>query len=236
MTDFFNYLDLYIIVPSTIFFLCLFNGCFSIKNIKNILHSYPLIGTGLKVLGWVLLICLVLYLFSDTAYAMTPESSGGSDLPKPKVNVTTGDVSNSVKIKDSTINIPNAVATGLINLGTGAAVAAGMKAGASIAKAGGISPGAKLGVVVASGLSGGVIAMGTNIANSVFQNKIDSTAVNSAQSNTTTPTSASTPNTGGGSSGDGSAAFSIEPDVDIDAVMTLLNCCFILQCCILYLL
>jgi hypothetical protein len=236
MTYFFLYLDLYIIVPSTIFFYCLFNGYFSIKNIKNILHSYPLIGTVLKLLGWVLLICLVLYLFSDTAYAMAPESSGGSDLPKPKVNVTTGDVSNSVTIKDSTINIPNAVATGLTNLGTGAAVAAGDKAGASIVKAGGLSPGAKLGVVIASGLSGGTIVMGINAANSIFQKKIDSAPVNSAQSNTTTPTSASTPNTGGGSSGDGYAAFSIEPSADIDTVMTLLNSCFILQSCILYLL
>lgn len=229
-------LNFYIIVPSTIFFYCLFSGYFSIKNIQNFLHSYPLIGTVLKLLAWVLLICLVLYLFSNTAYAMAPESSAGSDLPKPEVKVTTGDVSNSVTIRDSNINIPNAVATGLTNLGTGAAVAAGVKAGASIAKASGFSPAAKVGVTVVSGLSAGAIVVGTNAANSIFQKKVDSAAVNSAQSNTTTPTSP-TPNTGGGgSSGDGSAAFSIEPGADIDTVMALLNSSFILQSCILYLL
>ena len=230
----FEYLNFYILVPSTIFFYCLFQGDFSI-NIKNFLHSYPWIGTALKLLGWVLLICLVLYLSSKEVYAMAPESYGGSDLPKPEVKVTTGDVSNSVTIKDSIINIPNVVATGLTNLGTGAAVAAGIKAGASIVKASGISPTAKLGAVVVSGLSAGAIVVGTNAANSIFQKKVDSAAVNYAQSNTTTPTSPFTPNTGGGSSGNGSAAFSIEPSADIDTVMALLNSDFILQFCILYL-
>ena len=219
----FDYLNFYIIVPSTIFFYCLFNGYFSIHNIKNLLHSYPHPGIRIgTALAWVLLICLVLYLFSNTAYAMAPESFGGSDLPKPEVKLTTGDVSNSVHIKDSNINIPNAVATGLTNLGTGAAVVGGLK----LAKYVGGSPAAKIGAAVVGGVAGAAIVVGANAANSLLQTKADSGA--SVQSNTTTPTTSN--------SGDGPVAFSIEPSADIDTVMALLNSSFILQFCVLYLL
>ena len=224
----FNFdLNLYIIVPSTIFFYCLFNGYLSLNIIKYYLNSqkHPLTGIILKSLGVTLLICLVLYLFGDIAYAMGNENN---DLPKPEVKVTTGDMNNSVTIKDSTINIPNAVATGLTNLGTGAAVAAGLKAGASIAKTSGLSPTAKMGALIVGGLSAGAIVAGTNAANSIFQKKIDSAAVNPTLSNTI-----SSSNTG--SNGPGSAAFSIEPDANIDTVMTLLNSLYILQFCIIYL-
>jgi hypothetical protein len=220
----FTYIDISTIVLSTIFFYCLFNGYLSINNINNLLNSYPLIGAFFKLLGIVLLICLVIYFFTDVAYAMAPDSAG-NNLPKPDVKVTTGDVNNSVTIKDSTINIPNVVAIGLTNLGSGAAIAAGLKGGASIAKVSGFSPTAKLGAMVVGGLSAGTIVLGTNAANSIFQKKVDSAVVNSAQSNTTPTTSE-----GGG----GSAAFSIEPSADIDTVMALLNSAFILDFCILY--
>jgi hypothetical protein len=153
---------------------------------------------------------------------MTPE--GGDDLVKPEVKLTTGDVNNSLHIKDSNINIPNVVATGLTNLGTGAAVAAGLKSGASIVKATGLSPGAKLGAMVAGGISAGVIVTGTNAANSIFQKKVDLEAVilKPTSSNNTV-------------NGEGGSAFSIEPSADTDTVMVLLNSSFILQFCILYL-
>lgn len=62
----------------------------------------------LQLLVGILLICLVFYLMSSIADA--PEVN---DLPKPEVKVTTGNVNNSINIKDSNINIPNVVATGL---------------------------------------------------------------------------------------------------------------------------
>lgn len=168
----------------------------------------------------VLLICLLLYLITDTVYAMVPvPEDSASDLPKPEVKVTTGDVSNSVQIKDSKINIPNEVATGLTNLDSGAAVAAGLKGGASIAK--GLPPVARLGILIAEGVSGGVIVAGANAANSLIQKKMDSSVV--------APSSGSNSNTGG------PAAFSVEPSADIDTVMTLLNSNLILHFCILYL-
>lgn len=236
-----DYLNFYIIVPSAIFFYCLFEGYFSIQNITNFLHSYPLIATVLKLLGWVFLICLVLFLFSDTAYAMAPESSG-SDLPKPDVKVTTGDNHNTLSINNSTFNIPDTVARGLTNIGTGAAVAGGMKAGASIAKASGFSPTAKIGVIAAGAFIGGSTVTVVNAIGSITQKKIDNAAVKSstspttstsAQASSTQPTPTS--NTGGASSGDGSVAFSIEPSADFDTVMSLLNANHILHLCILYL-
>ena len=83
-----NYFDLYR-VPSTLFFL--FKGYFSVQNIQNFLQLHPIIVIALKLLGMVLIICLVFYLSIDVVHAMGPEES---DLPKPGVKVTTGDVSN----------------------------------------------------------------------------------------------------------------------------------------------
>lgn len=249
----FDYLNLDILVASTIFFYCLFNGYFSSHKINKFLHSHPRVGTVLILFGCVLLILAgVLYLTSDTAYAMAPESSspaGGSDLPKGDVKVTTGDVSNSVTIKDSTINIPDMVARGLSNLGTGAAVAAGITGGSSIAAKSGGSLTAKLGIMAAGGLIGGaslVIANATNIiTQNKFSNDTPASAVKSSTLSTTStsaqasssPSQPTTPtsNTGGGSFGDGGVAFSIEPGADLDTVMSLLDANHILHLCILYL-
>nr|YP_009307006.1 orf242 [Tolypocladium ophioglossoides]AOR52827.1 orf242 [Tolypocladium ophioglossoides] len=221
-----NYLNFYIVVPSTLFFYCLFQGYFSIQNIKNLLRSYPLIGTVLNILVSVLLICLLLYLFTDTVYAMAPD---GSDLPKPEVKLTTGDVSNSIQIKDSNINIPNVVATGLTNLGAGAAIAAGLKGGASIAKATGLSPGAKLGVMAAGAIIGGTTVTTVNAIGSLYQKNVDNAVTSAPKSNLTTPP---TSNPG---SDNGGPAFSIEPSADLDTVMSLLSANHILHVCILYL-
>lgn len=219
----FDYLNFYILVPSTIFFYCLFQGYFSTHNIKNFLHSYPWIKIALKLLGGIFLICLLIYFTTDTAYAMGPE-----DLPKPGVKVTTGDVANSVNIKDSNINIPNAVATGLTNLGTGAAVAAGVKAGASIAKTSGLSPAAKIGVMAAGAIIGGSTVTVANAIGSLSQKNIDNAGTSADKSN---PTTSSCPGCGDG----GCSAFSIEPGADFDTVMSLLDANHILHICILYL-
>jgi hypothetical protein len=227
-----NSFDLYVIVSSTIFFYCLFQGYFSIYNIKLYLNSHPLISTALKLLGVVLVICLVLYLFTDTAYAMAPE---GSDLPRPEVKVTTSDNHNTLSINDSTINIPDTVARGLTNVGTGAAVAAGLKAGASIAKASGLSPTAKIGVMSAGAVIGASTVTVANAIGSISQKKIDNAVVASSVKSATPPTIPTSPPTSNPGSGDGSAAFSIEPGADLDTVMSLLDANHVLHICILYL-
>jgi hypothetical protein len=168
-----------------------------------------------------LFICLVLYLFSSEAFAMAPE---GSDLPKPQVKVS--DNHNTVSINNSTFHIPDAVAKGLTNVGTGAAVAAGLKAGA---KSSGLSPTAKIGVMAAGAIIGGSTVTVTNTLNSISQKKIDSAAVTSTPSNPTVPTS---PPTSNPSSGDEPAAFSIE---STDTVMSLLDANHTLHICISYL-
>jgi hypothetical protein len=248
----FDYLNLDILVASTIFFYCLFNGYFSSHNINKFLHSHP--RTVLILFGCVLLILAgVLYLTSETAYAMAPESSSpavGSGLPKGDVKVTTGDVSNSVTIKDSTINIPDQVSRGLTNLGTGAALAAGITGASSIAAKGGGSVTVKLGILAAGGLIGGASVVIANATNLITQNQnFNGTPVSAEKSSTLSTTSTSaqassspsqpttpTSNTGGGSFGDGGVAFSIEPGADLDTVMSLLNANHILHLCILYLL
>jgi hypothetical protein len=127
------------------------------------------------------------------------------------------DNQNTLSIKDSTINIPNSVAQGLTNVGTGAAVAAGIKAGSSVAKTSGGSPFSKLDMIFAGAVIGGTGAVTANAMNSISDKKYFST-----------------PKSNPGD--DGPSAFSIEPCADIDTVMILLNCNFIFQCCILYLL
>lgn len=91
----------------------------------------------------VLLFILVLYFSFGEVYAAGPENGN----IQPKVEMTVKDNQNTLSIKDSVIKIPDAVARGLTNFGTGAAVAAGMKAGGSIAKTAGGSPFAKLGMI-----------------------------------------------------------------------------------------
>ena len=222
-----NNLDFYIVIPSTIFFFSLFQGVFTIQNINKFFGIHPWIAIGVKILGYVLFFGLLFYLCADVCDAAGPE---GKDLPSAEVKVT-GDNHNTLSINNSTFNIPDSIATGLTNLGTGAAVAAGLKAGASIAKTSGLPPTAKIGVLAATGILGGATATLASGANSIFQKKIDSALVKSVKSNPTTPTSPPTSNTGS------STAFSVEPSgADIDTVLTFLNSYFILECCILYLL
>ena len=220
----FNSLDIFIIISSSIFFFCLFQGYFSIKNIKNFLGTHPKIATGLILLGFILFICFFLYLSMDVVYAMGPE---GSYLPKPEVKIS--DNNNTLSINNSNINIPDSVARGLTNVGTGAAVAAGVKAGASIAKTSGLTPTAKFGLLAGGGLFGGAAVVFTNTANSYFQRKTDSHVANSTQSNTTTPTTSS--NSG---SGNGPKAFSVEESTDIDNIMTFLYVNYICHLYLLY--
>ena len=116
-------------------------------------------------MGFVLFFGLLFYLCGDVCYAAGPE---GNDLPKAEVKVS-GDNDNTLSINNSTFNVPDSVARGLTNLGTGTAVAAGLKAGASIAKTSGLSPTAKIGILAAGaiGLGGGTTTV-ANITSSIY--------------------------------------------------------------------
>ena len=171
MFSLFNNLDFYIIIISTMFFFALFQGVFSIQNIKKFYSEaeglHPLIPIGVKFLGFVLFFGLLFYLSIDVCYAAGLE---GNDLPKAEVKVT-GDSHNTLSINNSTFNIPDSVARGLTNVGTGAAVAAGLKAGGSVAKTSGFSPTAKIGVLAAGAIIGGSTVAVANVVSSISQKK-----------------------------------------------------------------
>ena len=95
-------------------------------------------------------------------YAAGPE---GNDLPKAEVKVS-GDNHNTLSINNSTFNVPDSVDRGLTHVGTGAAIAAGLKAGGSIAKTSGLSPTAKIGIL-AGAIIGGTTTVG-NITSSIL--------------------------------------------------------------------
>ena len=209
-----NFLDFYIIVTSIIFFFCLFQGYITreaIQKMNNSRYGYLIIA----ILTIWLIIGVFYFSFGEVYADEDPDKTNGTST----ANVIIKDNQNTLSIKDSVINIPDSVAKGLTNVGTGAAIAAGMKAGSTIAKTAGGSPFAKLGMVFAGGVIGGGTVVTANVISSLTDKKYVTTS---------TPKS----NSGDG----GSSAFSIEPSADIDTVMLLLNLNFIFQCTILYLL
>lgn len=181
------------------------------------------------------------------------------DLSDTGLNVNTGEVNNSVTLNNATFNIPERVATGLTNLGTAAAIAAGAKGAASIAKSAGVGPAAKLGIIAAGGAITGATAVAFNAINTITQNSLgrDEAVAEKSNSTTASPTTSNpesdnrptTPGTSCSANGDGSttpttsnsesdngfSAFSIEPNADLDTVMNLLNSNYVLHICIAYL-
>jgi len=157
-----------------------------------------------------------------------------NNLPKPQIKVS--DNHNTLSINNSTINIPDVVATGLTNIGTGAVIAAGLKAGSSVAKTSGFSPAGKLGLVTAVAAVGGVFATAVTTINSMTQKKNDLALIKSVQSNITNCTSSIISKPKGGNNENGFDTSSIEPGVNIDTLMNLLETNYILHICILYLL
>lgn len=87
---------------------------------------------------------------------------GIGDLPLAEVNVH--DNYNTVSINNCTFNIPDTIAKELTNI---AVVILGFQGGASIAKTSRISPIAKLSIFILSGMTAGVIVIGTNAVNSI---------------------------------------------------------------------
>jgi len=158
----------------------------------------------------IVLICVTLYFMTDTVYAMAPEGI------KEPIEVKVSDNQNTINLNNTSINIPESVTKGLTNIGTGAAVA-GIKAGASIAKTSGLSTTAKLGVMAA----GAVIAGSTvTVVNSINSSKVTTSKETNIPSPGNSPTS---------------SAFSMEPQADIDTILSLLNANYVMHICITYL-
>ena len=216
----FDSLNIYILVPSIIFFYLLFQGYFSISNINKFLESYPIISVLFKFLSLILLISLIIYFFSSTSYVMGIDANS---LPKPNIKVSTGNVTNTVQILDSNIQIPNTVATGLSNLGAGASIAAGLKGGATIAQKSGLSPASKM-VVMGSGalLGGASYALTAAFTNMVMPNTHSSRKLDSYSKDNN-------------SNNEGPSAFSVEPAADLDTIMSLLDANHIVHICMIYL-
>lgn len=217
--------NLYTIAFSAIFFYGLFSGYYKPKVIQNFRQSNPLLGTILLILGGVLLICLVLLLLGDTAYAMAPESSSGNGLDKHDLNVSTGDVNNSLTIKDSTINIPDAVARGLTNLGTGAAVAAGMKGASSLASNSGLPMAAKVGIMAGGAVIGARAVIAGNTLNSITQKALDQKNEKPSESK---------PENNDSSSSSSFTTSSMEEGADYNTIISLLDANYLIHTGVLY--
>ena len=131
-------------------------------------------------------------------------------------------VNNSVHVHNPNINITAGMANALTNVGVGAAIGAGMSAGATIAKNSALPVVGKLGIIIASGLAAGVITTGTSAALRISNSRggsIDSSAICSSNPRSSTDF----------------PAKSAADNLDLENVMTLLNSHYILSIVILYL-
>lgn len=244
-------LNFYIILPVAIVLFCLSQGYLG-KTLQNIVKfiSSP---TILEYFVFLLLLCLVLYLCSDIAYAMSPE---GSDIPKPVVKVS----DNTVNVHNPNINLPAEIlGMGLTNVGVGAAIAGGMNAMAVLVKSSPLPPAIKVGTVIAGGVAAGTLITATNAANSITQKKINyNTPTVDTNTSATYPTTTGSGTTGaipsittsnvtntasstttGTFGSDGPHSFSIESIENIsqdNSIMNLLNSNYYLHIIILYLL
>lgn len=131
---------------------------------------------------------------------------------------------NTINLNNTSFNIPDSVTKGLTNLSTGAAVAAGIKAGASVAKSTGLSPAAKIGVITAGAVLAGSTVTVVNAINSINSSKV--TTSEQAKTLSSKPPSPSN---------NPSSAFSVEPAADKDTILDLLNANYVLHKCITYL-
>jgi len=115
-----------------------------------------------------------------------------------------------------------------VNLGTGADVAAGVKAGASLVKGSTLPPLAKLGVVTVGAIIGGGTVTIINTINTIENSKVTTSKIISKVSTSNQPPSNNTLNSP-------SDAFSMEPSADMDTILSLLNANYIMHICITYL-
>ena len=195
-------MDFFMIFLYAIFFYFIFQGYIKPKH-----------------LVFILAICIILYLSVDTAYAMSPKDLDDS------IDVKISDNTNNISLNNASVNIPDSVTKGLTNLGTGAAIAAGVKAGASIAKTTGLTPAAKVGVMAAGALIAGSTVTIANAINTIDNSKVTTSKEVVKTSTTNTPSSNNPP----------SDALSVEPSADMETVLSLLNANYTLHICITYL-
>jgi uncharacterized membrane protein YgcG len=189
--DFFNF---YIVVPVAIIFFCALQGFFGnfVRKFMQFIYN----PTLLEYLVIVLVICFVLYFMTDIAYVAPSDDL--TNLNKPEVNVK----DTNININNPNVSVPaDPLIKGLANVGVGAAIAGGMNAAASVVKSSSIPPAIKVGTVVAGGAAAGLLVTATNAANSITQNKINSSNSTSGGSSTSTGGSTGDSTTGGSTTG-----------------------------------
>jgi hypothetical protein len=157
-------LNFYIIISSAILFYFLFQGYFG-KILQKLITPFVLYN-----LAFVLVLCLVLYLSSDIAYAMAPESSAAqatnSDLPRPEIKVS----DNHINVNNPNTNVfVDAMAKGFINIGLGIAVAGGMGATASLLNNTPFVFTIKFGTMIGGGIMAGLIVKALSARKSIVE-------------------------------------------------------------------
>jgi len=98
---------------------------------------------------------------------------------------------NNINIHNPNINITSSVSKALTNIGIGAAIGGGMSATANVIKGSALPPSVKFFATVAGGLAAGAIVTGTNAANTITQNSINSSS--SSKNGGTGPYTANSP-------------------------------------------
>lgn len=132
---------------------------------------------------------------------------------------------NIVNIHNPNVTIPGSASKALTNIGTGAAIGGGMSAAAHVIKASALPPGIKFAATPPTSVAAGVIITGINAANTIYQNKRNSSNISKKNSYGSGPYTANSP------------IEDIESNsATIDTVMTFLTSNFVLHIAILYLL
>jgi hypothetical protein len=199
-------MDYLFILTVAILVFCLDQGIFG-KNLKSIYSTI----FNVKNVGYLALLFMLVLLFLNLDYSI--EYCINKDI-EDKLKAAAS-INNSVHVHNPNINISGSMANALTNVGIGAAVG-GISAGAKIVKSSSLPILGKLGIVIAGGLGSGVITAGTSAAIKISNHK-------DGPSSTSTITD------------NNFSAKSIDDNIELESVMTLLNSEFILNIVIVYL-
>ena len=200
--------NLTIIILTAIVVFCISIGAFGYlirKSYKNIFFNL------LFLLIFTIILTYLLDYYSCIDYLLD------KDLENKLINAS--QASSGLQVHNPNLNISANVANALGSVGIGAAVGTGMAAGAKIAKTTSLPVSGKLGILIASGVSAGVIAVGSSAVLNIINSK-NSTKPNSNSGQNNFP------------------AKSVDEDFDFDLenIMTLFNAEYILNIIIVYLL
>lgn len=170
LTEFFNDLNFWILIPSIIFFFLLFEGYLG-KNLK-----YVTLNMGwLEYLLILISVFTLLYIYTSTDVILL---DGDEDLVN-KLSKSEVKVTDAININNPNLTIPaEPLSKGLSNVGIGAAVAGGMSAASTVVKNSSLPPATKLGVIAAGGTIGATLTVAAKaidtISQEIVKNNIES--------------------------------------------------------------